>query len=328
MIFANAVERPLVCSRISNFFSGGWTRSEPPSPVRTPDAPKIEGAAAAKPADGSNNGFDQGFIDKQVTSLEGPGHASGQRQPGQATDTNATASQVADYREANRKKWQTQKDAEARDKLFGQPTPGRVDGQEVPPFSSRALEENAADLSKASGAESKFELGKAYKNALVTSSITLPVTIVAFVTIGTINETIKPHLSATPAAEGATAAEGVTVAEGAPVDEGKLVDRKQASVFQVANTLANLRGEGHVGPSDKWAAQTDEERLDSLDAILDYCEPELVKDAQKYGVKFQPATSGGDSDDIKTRTAVIDSRLAALTALFGVLKGKVSGSAN
>ncbi|TLG89445.1 hypothetical protein FEM54_22010 [Pseudomonas edaphica] len=235
---------------------------------------------------------------------------------------------MADYKEANRKKWQTQKDAEARDKLFGQPTPGRVDGQEVPPFSSRALEENAADLSKASGAESKFELGKAYKNALVTSSITLPVTIVAFVTIGTINETIKPHLSATPAAEGATAAEGVTVAEGAPVDEGKLVDRKQTSVFQVANTLANLRGEGHVGPSDKWAAQTDEERLDSLDAILDYCEPELVKDAQKYGVKFQPATSGGDSDDIKTRTAVIDSRLAALTALFGVLKGKVSGSAN
>ena len=77
MIFANAVERPLVCSKISNFFSGGWTRSEPPSPVRTPDAPKIEGAAAAKPADGSNNGFDQGFIDKQVTSLEGPGHASG-----------------------------------------------------------------------------------------------------------------------------------------------------------------------------------------------------------------------------------------------------------
>ncbi|PRA23808.1 hypothetical protein [Pseudomonas poae] len=253
--------------------------------------------------------------------FDGPGQPSGSRQSGSAPDSIAPDSAgLAEYRAAQQKKWQAQQDAAARDKLFGQPTSGRVDGKDVDPFSSKTLEENAQALVDAENAHkaraSVLKRKDIAKVAAITVAITAPLTVVGAVVSGTVNEALKPLIN--PSELPATAQS---------VEDGRLVDHIQKNVFLLTNTLADLRLEPHVAPSLKWVAQTNDERMDSLEDMLDYVEPEFAKEALQRGIAFEPASTGEQHDDIKGRAIAVESRMAALTALMGKMTSKLDVTA-
>lgn len=313
MIFSNASVRVVAFSKIGDFISGGWPRRvESPPAVKSVDTAKIGDASGPKPGTG-NEHFDQNFVDSKVGSFAGPGHASGTRQPGDVVDGNAHESPGLDqYKEAQQQKWQIQKDAEARDKLFAQPAPGQVNGREVEPFSSHALEENAKTLSKASGAKADRALSLQRKDiakvAGITASITVPLTIVGTFGANIVLEVLKPLINppATPATE-------------QRVMEGRVVDHSQKSVFLLLHSLAVLRSEEFHGPSVEWISKTNDERMDYLEEMLDYLEPEFAKEAQKRDIAFQAASTGGQLDDIKSRAASLEPRMAALNATIAAI---------
>jgi hypothetical protein len=316
MMFSNAAARPVVFSKIGEFFSGGFTRTETPGSIRTGEAPKVEVPGGSKPADGSNNNFDQGFVDKKV-GFDGPGQATGHRQTGDAPDTEAPVTpEVAQHREANRKKWQAQKDADARDKLFDQPTAGRVDGKEVEPFSQSNLEESAEAVVKAKAAKADralpLEMRNIAKVAGITAAITVPLTVAGTLAANVAIEFLKPIINPpkTPATE-------------QHVMESRLVDDAQKGVFLLANTLGGLRSEEGVKPSVEWLAKTNEERMDYLDEMLDFLEVEFAKEAKALNVKVEDPTPGAQEDDIKSRAIGMESRMAYITGLMNAIKAKL-----
>jgi hypothetical protein len=216
---------------------------------------------------------------------------------------------MAEYVEKQRKAWQAAKDAQIRDRLFGQPSPGRVNGQDAGPFSANALEENARAAVKAKETALPPSNKTLLKSAAITTAISVPVTAIGLIAVGSVNEALKPHINP-PSAP-------VTQAS---IEEGRLVDYAQNSVFLLVNTLAKLREEQPVGPSLTWVMQTRDERLDSLEAMVGYVEEELGKDAKAQGIDFQPASTGPEKDDIKARVIDLESRMAALSALLGVIR--------
>lgn len=315
MMFSNAAARPVVFSKIGEFFSGGFTRTETPSSIKVGEAPKVEGPGGSKPADGSNNDFDQGFVDKKV-GFDGPGQATGHRQTGNAPDTEAPVTpEVAQYREANRKKWQAQKDAGSRDKLFAQPTAGRVDGKEVEPFSQSKLEESAQAVVNAKAAKADRALPLERRNivkvAAITAAITVPLTVAGTFAANVLLEFLKPKIN--PAQKPATEQH---------VIESRLVDESQRGVFLLANTLGSLRTEYGVTPSIEWLAKTNEERMDYLDEILDFLEVEFAKEAEKLKIKVEAPKPGAQEDDIKSRAIGMESRMAYITELMKAITAK------
>ncbi|AZE96832.1 hypothetical protein C4J95_4711 [Pseudomonas orientalis] len=216
---------------------------------------------------------------------------------------------MAAYVEKQRKAWQAARDAQIRDQLFGQPSPGRVNGQDVEPFSARVLEENAEAAVKAKETALPPTNKTLLKTAAITTAISVPVTSIGMVVVGSVNEALKPLINPTPAP--------VTQES---IEEGRLVDYAQNSVFLLVNTLSKLREEQLVGPNLKWVMQTREERLDSLEAMIGYVERELGKEAKAQKIDFQPASTGPEKDDIKERVIDLENRMAALSALLGVIK--------
>lgn len=317
MMFSNAAARPVVFSKIGEFFSGGFTRTETPSSIKVGEAPKVEGPGGSKPADSSNNDFDQGFVDKKV-GFDGPGQATGHRQTGDAPDTEAPVTpEVAQHREANRKKWQAQKDAGARDKLFDQPTAGRVDGKEVEPFSQSKLEESAEAVlnSKVAKADRALPLERRNiaKVAVITAAITVPLTVVGTFAANVALEFLKPKIN--PAQKPATEQH---------VMESRLADECQRRVFLLANTLGSLRSEKGVEPSIEWLAKTNDERMDYLDEMLDHLEGEFEKEAKPLGIEVEAPTLGAQKEDIKSRAIGMESRMAYVTKLMNAITASYS----
>lgn len=303
--------RVIKCSKIGGLIGGilrSGSRESLPSPARV-EAPSSGGTLRGN-VDAGHQTFDQAFVNSKVNGFDGPGHASGTRQPDDASSSGAGQTpEMAAYVEKQRKAWRTARDARIRDQLFGQPSPGRVNGQDAGPFSAHTLEENA----KAAVKEKETALPPTnktlLKTAAITTAINVPVTSIFLVAVGSANERLKPIINPTP--EPATQAN---------IEEERLVDHAQNSVFLLVNTLSKLRDEQSVGPNLKWVMQTREERLDSLEAMIGYVEGQLGKDAKAQGIDFQPASTGPDKDDIKERVIDLESRMAALSALLGAMK--------
>lgn len=318
MMFSNACMRSVLFSKIGDILQGGRTRlPDPPVSTKAAVAPKTGDPSAPK-SDAVTGHWDQGSIDSKVDGFKGDGQPSGTRAPGDVKTPESEG--VAEYRAEQQKKWQAQKDAETRDKLFGSPTAARVDGNEVEPYSSHALEENSDGLVKAAAAEKSRAPVATRKDiakvATISASVTVPLTVVGAVVGGTVNEFLKPVIN--PTAPPATAQS---------VEEGRLVDHSQKSVFLLANTLADLRSQAHVEPTVEWVAKTNEERMDYLEEMVDFVETEFAKEAKTRGIPFQAASTGEQKDDIKNRVTGLESRMAALTALMGAITAKIKAEA-
>ncbi|MDY4302446.1 hypothetical protein SO486_20975 [Pseudomonas salmasensis] len=299
--------RTIKCSRIGEVIGGilgGGFRDNLPSPTRL-DSPSFVSPTRGS-VDTGHQRFDQGFVDGKVNGFDGPGHVSGTRQPGDVAASNTGQTpEMAAYVENQRKAWQAARDAKIRDQLFSQPSPGRVNGQDVEPFSSRTLEENAKAAVKAKETALAPSNTTLLKTAAITTAISVPVTSIGMVVVGSANEALKPLINPVPAP--------VTQES---IEEGRLVDHVQNATFLLVNTLSKLRGEQPVGPDLKWILQTREERLDSLEAMVGYVERELGKEARNRKIDFQPASTGPEKDDIKERVIDLESRMAALSALL------------
>ncbi|WP_300635055.1 hypothetical protein [Pseudomonas sp.] len=298
------------CSRVGDVIGGllrGGSRESLPSPTRV-EAPSIGGTTRSS-VEAGHPTFDQGFVDARVSGFDGPGHASGTWQPGDARPANAgQPPEMAAYAEKQRKAWQAARDAQIRDQLFGEPSPGRVNGQDAGPFSAQALEENARKAVKAKETALPPTNRTLLKTAAITAAINVPLTAIGVIASGNVNEALKPLIN--PASAPVTQES---------IEEGRLVDYAQNNVFLLVNTLSRLREEQLVRPDLAWVMQTRDERLDSLEAMVGYVERELGKDAKALGIDFQPASTGPEKDDVKARVIDLESRMAALTALLGVI---------
>ena len=307
------------CSKVSKLldvFTGGWGNSLP-IPPRSIDTPKIGDTPTSSRSGSIDRTSDPAFAGPKVDSVNGPGHSGGAKVPGEASQGSAhQLKEMDEYKAKQQEKWQIQRDAQMRDKLFGQPSAGRVDGREVEPFSSPKLEKNADELVKAKETAAPPANKTLLKTAAITTAISAPFSTLGLFIASTASEALKPSINPPP-----------VYATERSVQDRRLVDYAEKNVFLIANTLATLRGEEHVRPSLKWLAQTDDERLDALEAMLVYAEDKFGEEAKKSGVSFHPASPGADQDEIKDRVAVIESRMAALTALMGKLKVKVPPTA-
>ena len=305
-------------SRVGGFLDSvmGGARGSTPIPTRSLDAPKVGDTPGSSKSGSLDRTLDQAFVDSKVGSFEGPGHSVGTRLPGEASQGSIYQSPaMVEYKAKQQKEWQARKDAEARDKLFGQPTAGRVDGQEVEPFSAAKLEKNADELVKAKETALPPTTKTLLKTAAITTAISAPFSTMGLFIAGTANEALKPIINPPPA--------NATVQS---VEEGRIVDHIQSSVFKIVNTLGELRNEEPVPISVKWLMLDNDTRLDALGAMLDFAEGEFAKEARKHNIPFQPAFTGADEDDIKPRAIAMETRMAVLSALMGSLKSKIAGT--
>lgn len=317
MIFSNAIARPLVFSKIGDFFSGGFTRTPeiPSGSTRTVDAPKVGDAPSGRPAP-EHKGFDQAHVDSKVEGFEAPGHTSGTRQPGDTPDANNPQSpQLDSYKAEQQKKWQSQQDAKSRDKLFAQEQPGRVDGKEVEPFSSKALSDEAASLSDAVKAKPEKAAPARNGSLLRGAVIGVPFASLTFVAGGTANTLIKNAI------DGPASTDGLTKQD---IKNARIVEQSQKDVFTAANALNDLQGNAHIAPNLSWATKDDDARMDFLEEIVDIVEGQLTVEAKKLGIPFSAASTGPQKDDIEGRALAIESRLAAVTALFRNISSKLT----
>ena len=258
--------------------------------------------------------FDQAFVDSHVAAFAGPGHTTGVRLPGEASPGNAHPTpEMVEYQAHHQKEWQARKDAEARDKLFGQPTPGRVDGQDVEPFSSANLEKNADELVKAKETALPPTTKTLLKTAAITTAISMPFNTMGLFIAGSVNEALKPVINPPP-----------VYASAQGVEEDRIVDHIQRDVFKIVNTLGALRNEEPVPISVKWLALDNDDRLDALGAMLDFAESEFAKEARKYDISFQPTFTGAEEEDVKPRALALEARMAPLIKLMGSLKSKIA----
>lgn len=305
-------------SRVGGFLDSvmGGARGSTPIPTRTLDAPKVGDTPGSSKSGSLDRTLDQAFVDSKVGSFEGPGHSVGTRLPGEASQGSIYQSPaMVEYKAKQQKEWQARKDAEARDKLFGQPTAGRVDGQEVEPFSAAKLEKNADELVKAKETALPPTTKTLLKTAAITTAISAPFSTMGLFIAGSANEALKPIINPPP-----------VYASTQSVEEGRIVDHIQSSVFKIVNTLGELRNEEPVPISVKWLMLDNDTRLDALGAMLDFAEGEFAKEARKHNIQFQPAFTGADEDDIKPRAIAMETRMAALSALMGSLKSKIAGT--
>ena len=316
MMFSNSIARPLVFSKVGDFFSGGFTRTAevPSGSTRIVDAPKVGDAPSGRPAP-EHQGFNQGHVDSKVEGFEAPGHMSGTRQPGDAPDANNPQSpQLDSYKVEQQKKWQAQQDAKSRDKLFAQEQPGRVDGKEVEPFSSKALSDESASLSAA--AKAKVEKAAPARNGTLvrTAAIAAPFSFLALATAGTVNAFVKKAI------DGPESTDGLTKQD---AQNARIVEQSQKDVFTAANALNDLKGDAHIAPDLSWATKDDDARMDALEEIVDIVEKQLTIEAKKLGIPFSAASTGPQKEDIEGRALAIESRLAAITALFRSISSKL-----
>lgn len=317
MIFANAIARPLVFSKVGDFFSGGFARTPeiPSGSTRTVDAPKVGDAPSGRPAP-EHQGFDQTHVDLKVEGFEAPGHASGTRPPGDTPDVNNPRSpQLDSYKAEQQRKWQAQQDAKSRDKLFAQEQPGRVDGKEVEPFSSTALSDESASLSAA--AKAKVEKAAPARNGSLfrTAAIALPFSIAGLTVAGAATAYIKKLI------DGPESTDGLTKQD---AQNARIVEQSQKDVFTAANALNDLKGDAHIAPDLSWAMKDDDARMDALEEIVDIVEEQLTIEAKKLGIPFSAASTGPQKEDIEGRALAIESRLAAVTALFRNISSKLT----
>ena len=318
MILSNSTHthQRIKCSRIGGILESLTGGSRVDLPNRTLEAPKAGDVPASSWAGATDGKFDQAFVDSKVSDFAGPGPASGARLPGEASRGDVHQSPgVDEYKAKQQKEWQARKDAEARDKLFGQPTAGRVDGQEVEPFSAAKLEKNADELVKAKETALPPTTKTLLKTAAITTAISAPFSTMGLFIAGSANEALKPIINPPP-----------VTATVQSVEEGRIVDHIQNSVFKIVNTLGELRNEEPVSISLKWLMLDNDTRLDALEAMLDFAEGEFAKEARKHNISFQPAVTDAGEDDIKPRAIAMEARMATLSALMGSLKSKIEAN--
>ncbi|MGY4639955.1 hypothetical protein ACVWVP_003903 [Pseudomonas sp. TE24901] len=323
MMFLHATSRSMAFSRIGEFFSGAWNRNSPPSVPKDVSAPHTRGGQSSSSSSGygsqkSAESFDQKYVDSQVNGANGAGHTTGTRQPGDSTNTDAPGSDgLKKYQEAQQKKWQAQKDAEARDRLFGQPTPGRVDGKDVEPFSSEKLSDEATSLS--SSVKSKVDKAAPVRNSslLRTAAIALPFSALGLIIAGTVNAVLKPYVDA-------SASSGLTKQD---VKDNQIVEQSQKDVFTAANALNDLKRNAKVAPGLDWALKSNDERMDTLEDMMDIIERDMGGEAKNLGIPFTLASTGAPRDDIESRAKAINSRLAVITTLFRSVGAKLDANA-
>ncbi|MGR3888559.1 hypothetical protein [Pseudomonas sp. 1152_12] len=262
-------------------------------------------------AGGASGRFDQAAVDSRVGSFSGPGHASGTRSPQDAHDA---APELADYKAKHQKEWQARKDADARDKLFGQSTPGRVDGEDVQPFSSQRLSNESESLTSAAKAKADKAPPARNNTLLRTAAIAVPFTTVGLVVAGAINAYTKTLIDPTPAPDALTKED---------VKADRLVEQIRLDVFKVANVWNALNGYRDFAPDSSWAMKDNDERMDFLEEMLDISEKLLSVDAQKMLISVSYAVTGAPKDDVESRALAINSRLAVFIGLFRSMSAKL-----
>ncbi|MFL1493433.1 hypothetical protein ACMSI6_08545 [Pseudomonas antarctica] len=266
-------------------------------------------------AGGASGRFDQAGVDSRVGSFPGQGHASGTRSP---EDAHVAAPELADYKAKHQKEWQARKDADARDKLFGQSTPGRVDGEEVQPFSSQRLSSESESLT--SSAKAKVDKAAPARNVtlLRTAAIALPFSAMGLIIAGAVNAYTKTLIDPTPVPEALTKEE---------VKADRLVEQIKLDVFKVANVWNALNGYKDVAPGVDWVMKDNDERMDFLEEMLDISENLLSVDARKMLISVSYASTGAPKEDIESRALAINSRLAVLIGLFRSMSAKLRADA-
>jgi hypothetical protein len=325
MIFSNVVARQVVFSKVGEFFSGGWLRTNTPPHIRGTEVEvpktgdsggvKAGNSSGQKAGEGGKTDLDQNYIDKQVGKFEGSGQATGHRENGAASTETPVSPERAQYIEAQKKKWQAEQDAKKRDQLFNQATPGQIDGKAPEPFSQSGLEESVEAVVKAGKEGRALPLRTRHmaKTAGITAAITVPLTVGATLVTNVILELLKPKINpqATPATE-------------QHVLESRLVDNAQRNVFLLMNTLVSLNSKTEKGvePSVEWLAKTNDERMDYLDEMLDYLEVEFAKLAGKNGPDSQCPKLGEQGDDIKRRATGVETRVAYIKGLLDVVRSQ------
>lgn len=320
MTYLNVLARPVVFSKIGNFLSGGFFKS-----IETPSPPKIKSPKLDIPSVGSSGAgpsrvhkqFDQDFIDKKVAAFDGQMPGGGQRPLGEAPNVDTlgapdtpAAPDLTQYQEAHRKAWQAQKDRRARDKLFAQPTAGRVDGKNVEPFSSKRLEEASDSLTKA-----VKKADPPRNSALVrTAVIAAPFSALGLVSAGTVNAFLKPLIDP-PSADGVTKED---------LKETRILETIQKHVSTVANTWSDTKGRVHPAPDElTWVLKSNEERMDVLEKMINFLETSLASDAKALGIDVSFADTGAPKNDIESRALALNSRLAVITDLFEQMSSKI-----
>lgn len=287
---------------LSNF-TGIFKRQDSPPPSKTLS---INNPSHASTSSTGARAFDQKAIDKEIEYFTSKGQPSGHRTSADSPPEDLSPD-VIEYRAKHQKALQARKDIGMRDTLFDQPVSGRVNGNEVEPFSSSKLKENSEALVKAdAAAPAPFHFKNTLKTAATTALLAnLPATITAFIIINTANQPINQWLN--PAAPA--------------------VQLSMDDVFKVFNTWNELHGQPTMYPSQKWSAQTDDERLDTLEDMVSHAEKEIGDAAKKLGIPFQLASTGALQDDINSRTTGIQSRLAVLSSLFKEMQNKLKTQA-
>lgn len=322
MIFSNAVSRPMALSKIGEFFSGGGSRGGPPPAPKAGDTPSSKGGSNSSLSSAPDSpkppeSFDQRYVDSQVNDAGKPGHVAGTRQPGDSPDADAANSpEIKQYREEQQKKWQQKKDAEARDKLFGQPAPGRVDGNDVEPFSSDKLSSESASLTSSAKARAEKAAPARNTSLLRTAAIALPFSALGLIIAGTVNAVLKPFLDP-------TASSGITKED---IRNNQIVEQSQKDVFTAANALNDLKGDARVAPGLDWALKSNDERMDTLEDMMDIVEREMGVEAEKLGIPVTFASTGASTDDVESRAKAINSRLAVITMLFRSVRAKLDAT--
>lgn len=285
---------------------------------KIPEAPplKLPEAATFKHSDGStssSSSYDQHYVDAQVkfrseNNFENKIIDGGNnlKSPGAAPPGHLQLSIQAEI-----KKMQANRDAESVKKLFGESASGEVNGRSGGSFSSETFEASAENVVVAA-AKAPAAAVPAVKTLLKTALVTGGVTGLIGVVSGSATEYLKPVLNP-----------GATAATKKSIEEGKVVDQTQKDVFLAVNTLAKLRNEDGINTDLKWAMKSNDERMESLENMLDILEEQYEAEAQKHGIPFQLASIGMPGEDIASRSAAIESRLAPIGTLFDEIAVKL-----
>lgn len=314
------VSKMTISSRFSGLFDNIFDFGPSKGSSKIPEAPPLPGV---KISDGGGSGtskLDQDFVDRKISH---PAESSfGVRIENSIVNLRDPSAKPPGSMEKEinkvRKERQVKKDAQARDKLFGSSKPGKVDGKEVEPFSSRSLSEDSSFLVAADAAKKKKADPARNSTLLRTAVIAAPFSALGLVVAGTVNAYVKTKIDPAPTATGVTEQH---------IKNGRIVDQTEKDVFVAANALNDLRGDAQVAPDLKWAMKSDEERMDTLEEMTDYIEEQIGLEAQKLGVQFSAPATGAPGDDIERRAVAINSRLAFINGLFRSMTSKLTVSA-
>lgn len=312
MMFSNMLMRPLVFSKVSDLFSGWGRGVEAPPVTKNIEVSKLGDGPSSSKVGGGGGHLDQKFIDSKIESVDGSGQVTGKAQAGEANASEPAG--MAEYKKAQQKKWQAQKDADARYKLFGQPTPGRVGGEEVEPFSSKRLASESESLTASAKAKAEKAAPARTSTLVRTAAIAAPFSLLALTAAGAANAFVNKALNA----------DNFTKTD---YRDAQIVEQSQKDVVTAANAWSDLKGHAHVAPELSWAMKDSNERMDVLEDLVGILEQRLAIDAKEQGIQVSFATTGAPQDDVKSRAKAINSRLAMITALFRSLSSKLKSDA-